>query len=121
MKADYDANGKIVAVQPQLDQNINAPDSFVAAIVAAARKWSVAPERVGGHAIASSMMLPICIVTSPIYRKSMRRADQAASAEGANDACTWTPPGSRSNIENGGSYALAPVVALKSDVIGHVL
>ncbi|MFI4970669.1 MAG: hypothetical protein ACHP7D_10730 [Lysobacterales bacterium] len=107
MKADYDANGKVVAVEPQPDQDINASKSLRAATVAAVRKWTVDPERVGGHGVAASLMVPICYTVTVGYPPDF--------------ACAWTPPGSRSKIDNGAAYALAPVATLRSDVIGHTL
>jgi hypothetical protein len=108
VKADYDTDGKIVAVEPQPDQGINASKSLQAATVAAVRKWTVDPEQVGGHGVAASLMVPICYTVT----------DGRAPPEFARE---WTPPGSRSKIDNGGAYALEPAARLKSDVIGRTL
>ena len=109
VKADYDANGKIIVVQPQPDQGINASKSLQSAAVMAVRNWTIDPERVGGHGVPASVMVPICFSVV------------LANTRPPEFACTWTPPGSRSKIENGGAYALAPAATLKSDVIGHAL
>jgi hypothetical protein len=109
VKVDYDAKGMIVSVEMQPDQDINGSRSLRAATVTAVRKWSVNPERVGGHGVAASMMVPICYSIVP------------EGARAPDFACAWTPPGSHSKIDNGGTFALAPVAKLQSDVIGRVL
>ncbi|GAA0722598.1 energy transducer TonB [Dokdonella soli] len=108
VKANYDADGKVVAVEPQPDQGINSSKSLQAATVAAVRKWTVDPERVGGHGVAASVMVPIC------YTVTDGRAPPDFD-------CAWTPPGSRSKIDNGGAFALAPAAKLQTDVIGRTL
>jgi hypothetical protein len=65
------------------------------------------PERVGGHGVAASLMVPICYTVTIGYPPPFE--------------CAWTPPGSRSKVDNGAAYALAPVTTLRSDVIGHTL
>jgi TonB family protein len=107
VKADYDANGKVIAVEPQPDQDINASKSLQKATIAAVRKWKVDPEQVGGHGVAASVMVPICYTVTVGWPRDFD--------------CTWTPPGSHSKVDNGGAYALAPTARLKSDVIGHAL
>lgn len=109
VKADYDANGNITEVETQPDQGVNVSKSLRASALAVVPKWRVEPERVGGHALAGSVMVPICykVVKDP------RQSDKLD--------CAWRPPGSRSKIDNGSAYALAPAAKLKSDVIGHAL
>lgn len=107
VKADYDTDGKIIAVEAQPDQGINASKSLQKATIAAVRKWKVDPEQVGGHGVAASVMVPICYTVTVGWPRDFD--------------CTWTPPGSHSKVDNGGAYALAPAARLKSDVIGHAL
>lgn len=108
VKADYDAEGRIVAVEPQPDQGLNSLPSLERATVNAVKHWSVVPERVGGHGVASSIMVPICFtVTQGLHAPDFD--------------CTWTPPGSHARVDNGGAFALAPATKLRSDVIGHAL
>lgn len=107
VKADYDADGKIIAVTPQADQGFHATRSLDAATVKAVRKWKVTPEQVGGHGVAASVMVPIC------YTVTTGRAPDVD--------CSWTPPGSKSTVDNGAAFALAPSTKLLSDVIGHAL
>jgi len=108
VKADYDADGRIVAIEPQADQGLNSLPSLERATVNAVKHWGVVPERVGGHGVASSIMIPICFTVT----QGLRAPDFD---------CTWTPPGSRARIDNGGAFALAPAAKLRSDVIGHAL
>lgn len=107
VKADYDADGRITVVEAQSDQGVNASKSLQNATIAAVRKWKIDPEQVGGHGVASSVMVSVCYTVSAGYPPDFN--------------CAWTPPGSHSKIDNGGSYALAPVSKIKSDVVGHTL
>jgi hypothetical protein len=108
VKADYDENGRVVSVESQSSQGIGATRSLEAATVAAVKKWIVSPERVDGHGIASSVMVPVCYTVS----RTTRIPDFD---------CSWKPPGSNSKIDNGSAFALESVARLRSDVIGHAL
>ncbi|MBA8884935.1 energy transducer TonB [Dokdonella fugitiva] len=108
VKAEYDGDGRIVSVEPQREEGINSLPSLERATVNAVKHWSVVPERVGGHGVASSIMVPICFtVTQGLHAPDFD--------------CTWTPPGSHARVANGGAFALAPATKLRSDVIGHAL
>lgn len=109
VKADYDADGRIVAVEAQPDQGIHALRSLQAATVDAVRHWKVTPERVGGHGVASTVMVPVCYSVA------------IGNSRPPDFACTWTPPGSKSKIDDGGAFALAPTAKLATDVIGRAL
>lgn len=109
VKADYDASGRIIAVEPQPQYGINAMRALEKATVAAVGKWTVLPERVDGHAVASSLLLPVCYSVS------------AAGRAPPDYSCSFTPAGSESKVSEGGAFALAPAVRLRSDVIGRAL
>lgn len=109
VKADYAADGRIVAVEPQPAESLNATRSLQAATVAAVKRWAVTPERVGGQGVASSVMVPICYTVT-----SGRHAPP-------DYACTWTPQGSRSRVGDGTAFAVAPAAKLATDVIGRTL
>ena len=109
VKANYDASGAIVSVEPQPQLSVNAMRSLEKATIAAVKKWSVAPERVGGRPVASSLMLPVCYTVS------------SGSRPPQDFACVFTPQGSTSKIAQGGAYALEPAAQLRSDVIGRML
>ncbi|MEO5622705.1 MAG: energy transducer TonB [Dokdonella sp.] len=109
VRADYDAEGRIVTVTAQPDQGIHATRSLDAATIAAVRQWKAIPERVDGHGVAASVMVPVCYTAV------------LAGSRPPDYNCTWTPPGSNSKVDNGGSFALAPTAKLVSDVIGHAL
>lgn len=107
VKADYDADGRIFAVTAQPEQDLDASKALDAATIKTVRKWAIDPERVDGHGVASSVMLPVC------YTVSIGRPPDFD--------CTWTPPGSRSKVGDGSAYASAPATKLASDVIGRTL
>ncbi len=109
VKANYDPSGAIVSVEPQPQLGINAKPSLEKATVAAVKKWAIVPERVGGQAMASSLLLPVCYMVS------------TGSRPPADFACVFTPQGSTSKIAEGGAYALEPAARLRSDVIGRTL
>ena len=109
VKVDYDASGKVVAVEPQADLGVNASRSLEKATVAAVRQWEIQPERVGGRAVASSLVLPVCYSVV------------AASTTPPDYACAFTPRGSTTPIREGDALALAPVARLRSDVVGRAL
>lgn len=107
VRADYDASGRVVAVEPQPQYGINSMRSLEKATVAAVKKWTVAPERVGGKAVASSLLLPVCYTVT--------------SGRPPEYSCAFTPQGSTAKIGEGGSFALEPSTQLRSDVIGRTL
>lgn len=107
VKADYDADGKIVMVTPQADQSLNATRSLDAATVKAVRQWKVTPERVASHGVAASVMVPVCYTVTTGYPQDFD--------------CAWTPPGSKSKVDNGEAFASAPIAKLATDVIGRTL
>ncbi|RYD15102.1 MAG: hypothetical protein EOP90_09140 [Lysobacteraceae bacterium] len=109
VKVDYDASGTVVAVEPQSELGLNASSSLEKATVAAVRQWAIQPERVGGRAVASSLMLPVCYSVV------------AASQAPPDYACAFKPAGSNSPIGEGDALALAPVARLRSDVVGRAL
>lgn len=109
VKANYDENGQVLSVEPQRDQGIGVIGSLEAATVVAVKRWIVSPERVDGHGVASSVMVPVCYTIT-------------SRSSGSIDLdCSWKPPGSNSKVDNGGAFALDPVAHLRSDVIGHAL
>jgi hypothetical protein len=109
VKANYDASGAIVSVEPQPEYSVNAMRSLEKATIAAVKQWAVAPERVGGRAVPASLMLPVCYTVT------------TSSRNPPDFACTFTPQGSRSKIAEGGAFALEPAARLSSDVIGRTL
>lgn len=109
VKANYDENGQVLSVEPQRDQGIGVIGSLEAATVAAVKRWIVSPERVDGHGVASSVMVPVCYTIT-------------SRSSGSIDLdCSWKPPGSNSKVDNGGAFTVEPVAHLRSDVIGHAL
>lgn len=108
VKAEYDGDGHIVSVEPQREEGLNSLPSLERATVDAVKRWTVVPERVGGHGVASSIMVPICFTVT----RGLRAPDFD---------CTWTPPGTRTRVGDGSAYALQPSAKLLSDVIGHAL
>lgn len=107
VRADYDAEGRIVAVEPQPQYAVNSMRSLEKATVAAVKKWTVAPERVGGKAVASSLLLPVC------YTVTNGRPPEYD--------CAFTPQGSPVRIGEGGAFALGSSTQLRSQVIGRAL
>jgi hypothetical protein len=83
--------------------------SLEKATIAAVKQWTVTPEHVGGRAVASSLMLPVCYTVS------------AGSRLPPDFACTFTPRGSTSRIAEGSAFALEPTARLSTDVIGRTL
>lgn len=108
VKADYDADGNIVRVTPQDDQGFNASRSLDAATIKAVQQWKVTPERVAGHGVAASIMVPVCYIIADTRRPP-------------DFACAWTPPGSKSKVDDGNAFALAPTAKLSTEVIGRTL
>jgi len=105
VEAHYDEAGKVAlaAVAPgSPSARRDVVDSFLNAV----RQWKFQPERVGGHAIAGTVYLPICV-----WQES-----RSPSACGK-----WTPPGESDAIGDGAMFAAQPAAKLKSDVVGHLL
>lgn len=109
VKVAYDESGKVVAVEPQADLGVNASRPLEKATVAAVSRWEIEPERVGGRAVASSLLLPVCYSVV------------AANSTPPDYACAFKSAGSTSRIGEGDALALEPVARLRSEVIGRVL
>ncbi len=108
VQVHYDAAGKVIGAEvapgaPEVDRAVSD------AALKSVRHWTFQPERVGGHALASSAYVPICF--------TLTRDRRAPAA----DCASWTPPGASTTVANGGSLALEPAATLKSDVIGRTL
>lgn len=108
VEATYDADGKVVAVEPQAAYSINATKSLDAATMAAARSWKIRPERVGGHPVPSRVMLTVCY--------SVQTGTRPPDFD-----CSWKPPGSDATVGDGGAYALEPAASLRTEVLGRTL
>jgi len=109
VRLDYDANGNVTNAEPQPDLGLNASRSLQASTVKVARRWKVDPERVGGHGVGGSLLVPVCYSNVP------------AGSKPPDFDCTFTPPGTHSRIGDGSSFALAPNAKLVSDVAGRIL
>lgn len=107
VRADYDANGRVVGVEAQPQYGINSMRSLEKATVAAVKKWTVAPERVGSQAVASSLLLPVCYTVT--------------NGHPPEYSCAFTPHGTTARIGEGGAFALESSTQLRSDVIGRTL
>jgi len=108
LKVDYDESGKVTAAVPAP----GTPDvaaSLTNASVATVRKWTFAPEVVGGHAMAGAAYVPFCYSLSNMPG-SLR-----------NPPCDWTPPGRSTSIGDGDALAINPVATLATDVAGRML
>lgn len=108
VEAKYAADGSIVAVEPLPQHGIHSTPALERATIAAVKRWFVTPERVGGRAVASSVLVPICYTVT-------------RGPSPPDFTCSFTPPGSSSTVTEGGTFALAPVARLRSDVIGRTL
>lgn len=107
VRVDYDVDGRVVAVEPQPQYAINSMRVLEKATAVAVKKWMVAPERVGGRAVASSLLLPVCYTVT--------------SGRPPEYDCAFTPEGSTARIGEGGAFALESSTQLRSEVIGRTL
>lgn len=100
----YDEGGAVTSVQP-FDTHLGVDDRLVQAAVSAVKKWTFAPETVGGHAIAGDSAVPVCfhldVLPEPV--------------------CNWKNPATGTSTDGSQSVALNPAAKLESDVIGHTL
>jgi len=112
MHVDFDGNGKVTAAQADTNET-KAVASLVKAALDGVKTWTFQPERVGGHGIAGSTMLPVCFQVMPV------------GFMGPNahrpPPCAWTPAGHRGALAQGESIGINPVARLATDVIDHTL
>jgi len=108
LKVDYDENGKVTSAVPA-PGTPDVASALTDASVGAVRKWTFAPEVVGGHAMAGAAYVPFCysLVNMP---NSLR-----------NPPCDWAPPGKNTSIGDGDALAINPVATLATDVAGKTL
>jgi len=112
MHVDFDGNGKVTAAQADTGET-KAGASLVKAALDGVKTWTFLPERVGGHGIAGSTLLPVCFQVMPV------------GFMGPNahrpPPCAWTPPGHRGALAQGESIGVDPVAKLATDVVDHTL
>jgi TonB family protein len=110
MRVDYDADGKTVSAT--LDPNSpKASKILVNASIDAVKSWTFQPERVDGHGVPGTQVLPVCYWLSSM---PVRERDPGPM-------CAWNPPGRHAAIGEGDSLALNPAARLANDVTGHAL
>jgi TonB family protein len=110
LRVDYDANGKAVSAAPDPSSPQNAK-ALVQASVEAAKLWTFQPERVDGHGVPGTQVLPVCYAL----------LDMPPRAGQMEAACRWNPPGKHAAISQGDSLAINPVAHLANDIVGHAL
>ena len=106
MHVSYDADGNVVsaALEPGAPR-VSA--SLVRAAAAAMKQWQFQPERVDGHGVAGTAVVPACFALSDVgWPPPM--------------ACQWTAPG-HAAISEGQSLALEPAARLLTEIAGHTL
>lgn len=113
LRLDYAADGKVVKAEPEPGAPQALPE-LTEYFLKAARSWTFEPERVEGHAIAGSVVMPLCMATALSLPGQRPRPP-------SGPPCRWTPPGAQRALAEGQALALAPVAQLASDVIGKTL
>ncbi len=107
MHVSYDADGNVVsAVLEPGAPRVSA--SLVRAAAAAIKQWTFQPERVDGHGVAGTSIVPTCFFLS----------DAGWPPPAMN--CQWTAPG-HTAISEGQSLALEPAARLLTEIAGHTL
>lgn len=112
VNVSFDADGKVTEAKADYSQS-NAPGILIKAALDAAKSWTFQPERVGGHGVAGSTMLPTCFQLVPVGFMGPRAH--------LPPPCTWTPPGHRGALAQGETIGVNPVAKLASDVLDHTL
>jgi hypothetical protein len=114
VKADYDAQGRILDVTPQPDMSLNAKPGLVASADIVVRKLKIWPERVDGHGVAASVFVPLCYAYDNWNKLTRQSWEQA---------CPWigAPPGAGFAIDSvrvHAAYTIDPVAKLASNAGG---
>lgn len=107
LRVDYDADGKVVSSKLDADSP-KVDDRLVAAALENMGRWTFEPERVDGHGVPGTQIIPVCFRLSPL-------------GGAPPPDCEWTPPGSRLAIGEGDSLAVNPVAHLATDAAAHAL
>jgi len=108
LKVDYDAEGRVLAANLQ-DGAPEVDASFARSAQQAVKRWTFAPEIVGGRALAGSAIVPICF---EMYLDHDPKT---------NRSCQWKPPAGHQGVGEGGIVAIEPAARLQSEVIGRTL
>ena len=109
VRAAYDADGKVLSAVVETGSPPIAA-GLLNASISAVKKWRFQPERVDGHGIAGSQVMPICYSVRPIESRAA-----------PSPPCKWDPPGTHASIGEGESLAIDPAARLNKDVVGHAL
>jgi protein TonB len=106
MHVSYDADGNVVSTTLELGApRVSA--SLVRAAAAAMKQWQFQPERVDGHGVAGTAVVPTCFTLSDVgWPPPMN--------------CQWTAPG-HTAISEGQSLALEPAARLLTEIAGQTL
>jgi TonB family protein len=107
MHVSYDSDGNVQSAELES----GAPrisGALVKASAAAMKQWRFQPERVDGHGVAGTTIVPVCFGLSP----------SGMPPPAMN--CQWTAPG-HTAISEGQSLALEPAARLLTEIAGHTL
>jgi len=108
LKVDYDPTGHVLAANPHEGAPVVAAELTTSA-ARAVKRWMFSPEIVGGHALAGSVIVPICFEMVG-FGKPMPRT-----------ACEWVPPGAHRGLHENDVLAIEPAAKLQTDVVGRTL
>lgn len=112
VKVDYDAEGRVTNTTPYEGGPQVSPD-FMHGVQQALLKWTFRPEVVGGHGVAGSSIVPICLTVT--------EGPRPPKTPPKGDCDDWKGPGPHDTVHSGDSFALEPAAKLQSDVIGRTL
>ena len=102
--AHYNGTGATTDVAPY-EHGPSADVRLVQAAMTSVKKWTFAPEVVGGHPVPGSVLIPVCFSLYGL----------------PPPACDWKNPATGESLSAGQAVALNPAAKLESDVIGQAL
>jgi TonB family protein len=105
LKVDYDADGRITSATPVEGATPKPTTNLVRSAMAAAKQSKFKPERIAGHGVPGSAMMPICFSISSRAQRS----------------CLWKRDGEDRPLNGDGPIALTSVVQIDTDVVGSTL
>jgi TonB family protein len=107
MHVSYDTEGNVKSAELEPGAPKTA-DSLVKATAVAMKQWKFQTERVDGHGVAGTTVVPACFSVS----------DLGTRPPAMN--CQWKPPG-HAAISEGQALALEPAARLQTEIAGHTL
>ncbi len=110
LRISYDADGNPTKIE--LEPGAPRASKILAHVaIETVKRWSFRPEKVSGHGVPGTELMPMCIFVTPVDGLG-RMTDEPKN-------CDWTPPNTTFALSQGDSLAINPIARLLTEITDH--